>query len=77
MKVKIYYCIIKLVLALEGLNKNNISYKDLKYVNKLLDGKGNIKIADFGFCKILIDKTEKALIVCGIQQYWFSAWNKK
>jgi len=39
-------------LALEYMHKMNLMYRDLKPENILLDGKGYIKLTDFGFTKV-------------------------
>lgn len=47
----------QILLALEYLHSMNIIYRDLKPENLLLDERGNIKIADFGFAKQVHDRT--------------------
>lgn len=41
------------ILAFEYLEKNNILHRDIRPQNILIDEKGNVKIIDFGFGKIL------------------------
>lgn len=41
------------ILAFEYLEKNNILHRDIRPQNILIDDKGNVKIIDFGFGKIL------------------------
>jgi serine/threonine protein kinase len=48
----------QIVLVLEYLHKKNTIYRDLKPENILLDRKGNIKITDFGFAKLVEDRYE-------------------
>lgn len=47
------------ILAFEYLEKNNILHRDIRPQNILIDEKGNVKIIDFGFGKLLnTDSTE-------------------
>jgi serine/threonine protein kinase len=45
------------ILAFEYLHSKHTVYRDLKPENLLLDGDGYLKITDFGFAKVLEDKT--------------------
>jgi serine/threonine protein kinase len=56
----------QIVLAFEYLHSFNIVYRDLKPENLLLTAKGNIKITDFGFAKIVEDRT---YTLCGTPEY--------
>lgn len=47
----------EIVLALEYLHSYKIVHRDLKPENLLLDKRGHIRVADFGFAKIIDDKT--------------------
>lgn len=56
----------EIILALEYLHNQNIVYRDLKPENLLLDKDGHIKITDFGFAKVVEDRT---WTLCGTPEY--------
>lgn len=56
----------EIVLAFAYLHEQNIVYRDLKPENLLLTKKGHLKITDFGFAKIVEDKT---WTLCGTPEY--------
>eukprot|EP00811_Abedinium_folium_P034932 NODE_7770_length_1551_cov_10.393961.p1 GENE.NODE_7770_length_1551_cov_10.393961~~NODE_7770_length_1551_cov_10.393961.p1 ORF type:complete len:357 (+),score=67.31 NODE_7770_length_1551_cov_10.393961:92-1162(+) len=56
----------EIVLALGYLHSLHIAYRDLKPENLLIDSRGNIKVTDFGFAKIVEDRT---WTLCGTPEY--------
>ncbi|KAI7879790.1 kinase-like protein [Lichtheimia hyalospora FSU 10163] len=56
----------EIVLAIEYLHSKNIVYRDLKPENLLIDHDGHIILTDFGFAKIIQDRT---WTLCGTPEY--------
>ncbi|KAK3763215.1 hypothetical protein RRG08_052550 [Elysia crispata] len=56
----------EIIVALDYLHSKSIVYRDLKPENLLLDRDGHLKITDFGFAKIVDDRT---WTLCGTPEY--------
>jgi serine/threonine protein kinase len=56
----------EIVLALTYLHSCNIVHRDLKPENLLIDAQGHIKLTDFGFAKLVSDRT---YTMCGTPEY--------
>ncbi|GFR97189.1 cAMP-dependent protein kinase catalytic subunit [Elysia marginata] len=56
----------EIIVALDYLHSKSIVYRDLKPENLLLDADGHLKITDFGFAKIVEDRT---WTLCGTPEY--------
>ena len=56
----------QIVLTFEYLHYLNIVYRDLKPENVLYDSNGYVKLTDFGFAKIIKDRT---WTLCGTPEY--------
>lgn len=58
----------QLVLAVEYIHSQNVVHRDLKAENLLLDSRGNIKVADFGFANTF-QPNSKLQTFCGSPPY--------
>jgi len=56
----------QVVLIFEYLHRYRVVYRDLKPENILIDAKGYLKLTDFGFAKVVTDKT---YTMCGTPDY--------
>jgi len=56
----------EIILAFQYLHGCNVVYRDLKPENLLIDHSGHMKITDFGFAKIVEDRT---WTLCGTPEY--------
>lgn len=57
-------CVVE---AFHSMHSQNIIYRDLKPENIILDTKGYAKVTDFGFAKVVIDRT---FTLCGTPNYF-------
>jgi len=65
-KVQASFFAAQVVLMLEHLHSNNVVYRDLKPENLLIDSMGYLKLSDFGFAKVVKDRT---YTICGTPEY--------
>jgi len=56
----------EIILAFQYLHSIHIVYRDLKPENLLIDSDGHMKITDFGFAKVVEDRT---WTLCGTPEY--------
>jgi serine/threonine protein kinase len=62
-----FYYFIQVASAIHFLHENGYAHRDIKPENILLDGKGGIKLCDFGWC-VNVAKGERTTF-CGTYEY--------
>jgi len=60
------FFVCEVLIAIEYMHTLDVIYRDLKPENILLDITGHIKITDFGFAKVVKDRT---WTLCGTPEY--------
>jgi serine/threonine protein kinase len=63
--VALFYA-TEVVCTFAHLHSRSIAYRDLKPENLLIDQKGHLKFVDFGFAKVIV---EKSYTLCGTPEY--------
>eukprot|EP00164_Ancoracysta_twista_P004427 GFYU01005975.1.p1 GENE.GFYU01005975.1~~GFYU01005975.1.p1 ORF type:complete len:352 (+),score=116.26 GFYU01005975.1:202-1257(+) len=60
------FYVAQILLAIAHLHEADIIYRDLKPENLLIDNEGHAKVTDFGFAKMVEDRT---FTLCGTPEY--------
>ncbi|KAL7667802.1 hypothetical protein ACOME3_010397 [Neoechinorhynchus agilis] len=58
--------IAQIVLVFDYLHRINVTHRDIKAENILVEDSGYVKVTDFGFAKFL---NERAITICGTPEY--------
>jgi len=66
-EVEAFYYFVQTALAVEYLQANRIIHRDIKPENLLLDSKGNIKLSDFGWSALNMNRMRETY--CGTVDY--------
>ena len=61
------FYISEILLSISYLHSKNIIYRDLKPENILIDAQGHVKLADFGFAKVM--ETQRTKTLWGTPEY--------
>ncbi len=63
------YIFLQIVEGLMHIHQKGVLHRDIKLDNILLDGKGTVKIADFGVSRIVRSRFDKMNEQCGTPAY--------
>ena len=63
------FYLAEILCALEQLHNQQIIYRDLKPENLLIDGRGHVRLIDFGFSKFIPNSSMQAMTNCGTPGY--------